>query len=471
MTLWTTQAIAQATRGTSHGSFVVNGISIDSRTTAPKDLFIALKGPNTDGHDWVSRALDAGATGALVHQPVPGADPNRLVMVHDTFEALQALGREGRNRSGARVIGITGSVGKTSTKDMLAHILGNFGPVHAAVGSFNNHWGVPVTLARMPVGSRYGVIEMGMNHAGELRTLTALSRPHIAAITWVSDAHLEFFRDVSDIADAKSEILEGVQAGGIAVLPRDNPFFGRLEARARNMGLNILTFGQHGEADVRLLDLVIGAEQTTVSARLGKEKLTYAIGAPGAHWARNSLAALAVVNALGLDAEQAARTLATLVPSLGRGRTRTIPLPDNRGNITLIDESYNANPASVRAALEALAAVRPTTAAEGRRIAALGDMRELGVSGPDLHRALAQEILALGINQVYTAGPLMINLHEALPSDIRGAHTADSTALALALAPDLRDGDILMVKGSFSTRMGHIISALDAMAETTSQPA
>lgn len=470
MTLWTAQAIAQVTGGTSHGSFVVNGISIDSRTTAPEDLFIALKGPNTDGHDWVSRALDAGAAGALVHQPVPGADPNRLVMVHDTFEALQALGREGRNRSGVRVTGVTGSVGKTSTKDMLAHILGNFGPVHAAVGSLNNHWGVPVTLARMPTGSRYGIIEMGMNHADELRALTAMARPHIAIITWVSDAHLEFFCDVSDIADAKAEILEGVQAGGIAVLPRDNPFFGRLEARARNMNLNILTFGQHGEADVRLLDLVIGAEQTTVSVRLGKEKLTYTIGAPGAHWARNSLSTLAAVSALGLDAEQAAHTLATLVPSLGRGRTRTIPLPDNRGSITLIDESYNANPASVRAALEALAAVRPATA-EGRRIAALGDMRELGPSGPERHRSLAQEILALGINQVYTAGPLMMNLHEALPSDIRGVHSTDSTALALALAPALRNGDILMVKGSFSTRMGHIISALDALAGTTSQPA
>ncbi len=467
MTLWTSSDIAKATDGKSSGAFPVIGLSIDSRTTAPGDLFIALKGPNSDGHDWVRQALESGAAGALVHKAVPDVNPDQLIMVSDTFTALHALGQEARSRFGGRVVGVTGSVGKTSTKDMLAHILGNFGPTHAAFGSFNNHWGVPVTLARMPADARYSVVEMGMNHAGELRALTALARPDIAIITWVSDAHLEFFRDVSEIADAKAEILEGVQTGGTAILPRDNPFYERLEARARDLNLNILTFGQHGEADVRLLDLVIGAEQTEVSVRLDREGLNYTIGAPGAHWARNSLAALAVVHALGLDTTQAARTLATLVPSQGRGRTRIIPLPDRRGCITLIDESYNANPASVRAALEALAAARPGPG--GRRIAALGDMRELGPTGPERHAALAKEIVELGIEQVYTAGPLMMNLHEALPPAIKATHAVDSATLASSLAPALKNGDVLMVKGSFSTRMGHLVSFLEAMTDSVSE--
>ena len=467
MSLWTSEAIAHATCGRSTSHFEVSGVSIDSRSIQPGDLFIALKGPRNDGHDWVSRALEAGARGALVHRPVEECDSGRLITVPDTFQALNALGCAARDRYMGQVVGITGSVGKTSTKDMLAHVLSGMGKTHAAVGSLNNHWGVPVTLARMPADGQYAIIEMGMNHAHELRALSKMARPHIAVVTWVAAAHLEFFTDVRQIAEAKAEIFDGVPPGGCVILPIDNPHYDLLRARAQDRQLRIVTFGSADGADFHLRDVTVTSQGTQVHATCMGEDLRYSLGCIGEHWARNSLAALASVHALALDTRVAARHLSSLAPSTGRGQVYTLELPCERGRIALIDESYNANPTSMRAALAVLAATVPR--AGGRRIAALGDMLELGHTAPDLHRALAQDVIKCGVERVYTVGPLMQNLEEVLPETVRGLHAPNSEALSPALLNDLRDGDVLMIKGSAGSDMKRIRSFLESCTNPSKQ--
>lgn len=458
MSLWTSADIVAATKGTCPGTFAATGVAIDSRAVAAGDLFVALVGPNHDAHAYVAQALEAGAAAALVHRPVDGADANRLVTATDTFVALQDLGRAGRDRFAGRVVGVTGSVGKTSTKEMLALALSPFGAVHAAVGSFNNHWGVPLTLARMPQDAAHAVIEMGMNHAGELTALTALARPDVALITAIAPAHMEFFASTAAIADAKAEIFSGVQPGGTAILPRDSEHFERLAGHARDHGLTVLTFGAHAEADAHLIDAAIDGDRTTVFARIGETTLTFGIGAAGRHWAINALAVLAAARALGLDVKTAAAALGRLEPPKGRGRRAVVRLPGSGGTITVIDDAYNANPASVAAALAVLGQAKPGK--EGRRVAVLGDMLELGAAAPAMHAGLAQEVLAQGIARVYTAGPLMAHLHDALPERLRGAHAEDGAALLAALTQDLRPGDVVMVKGSAGSRMGRIVTAL-----------
>lgn len=464
MSLWTARTIAAAVSGTCPTDFAVTGLSIDSRTVAPGDLFIALVGPSHDGHDHVATALAAGAAGALVHRIPAGVDAeqigDRLIVCADTLEALTALGRAGRDRFSGTVIGVTGSVGKTSTKEALAQVLGAYGPTHAAVGSFNNHWGVPLTLARMPQESRFAVIEMGMNHAGELRALTAIARPHHAIVTWIAGAHLEFFKDIGEIADAKAEIFEGVLPGGAAILPADSLYFGRLKAKAQDLGLAIRSFGSDAAATARMTDVGIASDHTTVTARIGDQDVTYTVGAAGQHWASNSLAVMTLVHSLGLDLAQAATALRAVGPPKGRGARSIHPLPGG-GTFILIDESYNANPASVGAALRTLGT--QSASGTGRRIAILGDMLEMGPSGPTLHADLAQEVLASGIERVYTAGPLMAHLHAALPPAVRALHAADSTALAAQIGQDLSDGDVVMVKGSLGMRMATIVTTLKTL--------
>lgn len=460
MSLWTARTIAAAVSGSCTADWDVTGLSIDSRTVADGDLFIALTGPTHDGHDHVAAALATGAVGALVHRIPDGVDPSRLIVCADTLEGLTALGRAGRDRFTGTVIGVTGSVGKTSTKEALAHVLGTFAPTHAAVGSFNNHWGVPLTLARMPQDARYAVIEMGMNHAGELRALTAIARPHHGIITWVAGAHLEFFNSIAEIADAKAEMLEGVQPGGTAILPRDNEYFSRLYDRAQALGLTIRSFGADPAADVRMETVGIAADHTTVTARIDTLTVPYTVGAAGQHWASNSLAVMALMATLGLDLTQAAQAMRDVGPPKGRGARSLHPLPGG-GTFTLIDESYNANPASVTAALRTLGA--QTAGSGGRRIAILGDMRELGPDGPALHAGLAQEVVASGIERVYTAGPLMAHLHDALPSAVRAEHAADSSALAAWIGSHLSNGDVVMVKGSLGMRMATIVTTLKTL--------
>lgn len=457
--LWTAADIAAATRGTASGAFAAHGVSIDSRTVQPGDLFIALVGPNHDGHAHVAAALGAGAAGALVHTVPGGVAEDRLVVVHDTFTALQDLGKAARDRFTGRVVGVTGSVGKTSTKEMLARVLGEFGTAHAPVGSFNNHWGVPLTLARIPRGADTAVIEMGMNHPGEIRVLTAMSRPHVAVITTVAAAHLEHFASTAEIAEAKAEILDGVEPGGTAILPRDNPHYGRLRAAAEGRNLKVLAFGEAEDADARLIDVAVDGDRTQIFAMISGQKLSYTVGAPGRHWAQNSLAVLAAVSALGLDPARAAAALIDMTPPKGRGQRHRVALPE--GAFTLVDESYNANPTSVEAALAALAGARPE--GTGRRVAVLGDMLELGPAAADMHAALSQEVVARGIDVVYTAGPLMAHLHDALPPGRRGAHAADSARLASTVAGAVRPGDVVMVKGSAGSRMGRVVDALLAL--------
>lgn len=471
MTLWTVHDICAATGGRCAGTWTATGVSIDSRTVAEGDLFIAIAGPTHDGHDWVADALAKGAAGAVVHRVPEGCEADRLVVVTDTFEALNALGRAGRDRFGGKVVGVTGSVGKTSTKEMLARCLGALGPTHAAVGSFNNHWGVPLTLARLPADAAYAVIEMGMNHAGEISALTRLARPHVAIITAIAPAHMEFFGSLEAIADAKAEICEGVAPGGGIVLPADCDQFDRLKATAQDHKLTVLPFGESPLAEqavgARLLDAAVETERTLVFALIGGRTLGYTVGAGGKHWAMNSLAGLTAIDALGDDIATAAAALRDMTPPKGRGQRLRITLAG--GSALVIDDTYNANPRSMAAALAALGAVKPGKDANGRigrRIAVLGDMLELGPDAPAMHADLADVARAEGIELVFTAGPLMEHLHLALPLALRAGHAADSATLAPVVARALRPGDVVMAKGSAGSRMNRVIDALQSLDTT-----
>ena len=454
--LWTRAEAAAATHGTpSGGMWEASGVSIDSRTVQSGDLFIALQGPNHDGHDHVAGALAQGAVAALVHRLPKGvADDAPLLLVKDTMEGLQDLGRASRDRSNARIVAVTGSVGKTGTKEMLRLVLSAQGPTHASIGSFNNHWGVPLSLARMPKNVRFAVFELGMNHAGELLPLTAMVRPHVAAITTVEAVHMEFFASTEAIADAKAEIFAGLEAGGTAILPRDNRHYGRLAEAAASA--TIRTFGSHIEAHARLLDCGIDPASTVVFALVDDKALSYRIGIPGLHWAMNSLAVLQIVKALGGDFEAAAKALAGMSAPKGRGERRTIAVEG--GTVELIDESYNASPVSMRAAIATLASAKPAKGA--RRMAVLGDMLELGEASAALHQSLHETLETWNIDQVFTAGPLMEHLFKALPPHRQGGHAADSQALAPLVLAALKAGDVVMVKGSAGSRMGRVVQTL-----------
>ncbi len=454
--LWTSAEAAAATAATpSGGMWEAFGVSIDSRTVQPGDLFIALEGPSHDGHDHVAGALAAGAVGALVHRLPAGVPEDApLLLVKDTMVALQDLGVASRNRSAAHIVAVTGSVGKTGTKEMLRLVLSNQGPTHASVGSFNNHWGVPLSLARMPKGVRFAVFELGMNHAGELTPLTRMVRPHVAAITTVEAVHMEFFASTEAIADAKAEIFAGLETDGIAILPRDNRHYQRLAAAAS--GARILSFGSHIDATARLLDCGVDPASTAVFALLDDHPLSYRIGIPGLHWAMNSLAVLLIVKALGGDADAAAHALAGMSAPKGRGERRTVTVTG--GTAELIDESYNASPVSMRAAIATLASAKPAKGA--RRIAVLGDMLELGPSSAALHQGLAETVETWGIDLVFTAGPLMAHLRQALPEQRRGGHADNSEALAPLVKQAVKAGDVVMVKGSAGSRMGRVVQTL-----------
>jgi len=443
-------------------------VSIDSRTVAPGDLFIAVRGPRFDGHDYVAAALEAGAVAAVVDQ-VPecaseqasgqaGIDPARLLVVGDTVEALNALARFARARArDLRVVGVTGSVGKTGTKDMLALALGALGPVHVTMGNLNNHWGVPLTLARMPVATRFAVIEMGMNHAGEIAPLSRLVRPDVAVITAIAPAHIAFFGTEAAIADAKAEIFEGLTKGGTAILPRDSQHFRRLRTVALAAGAGRVTgFGCHSDADARLLDVALDPGNVRVFMVSDTESFGYRLGADGRHWAINSLAVIAAVQALGADPRAVLGSFGQVAASKGRGERTDVSMPG--GRLTLIDESYNASPMAVKAAIETLALAR--TGAGGRRVAVLGDMLELGETGPDLHAGLAAPLVEQGIDLAFTAGPLMSHLDAALPAKLRAGHAATSEALVPLVTAAVRPGDVVMVKGSLGSRMSAVVRAL-----------
>jgi UDP-N-acetylmuramoyl-tripeptide--D-alanyl-D-alanine ligase len=460
--LWTAADAARATNGESRGDFTATGVSIDSRTVVPGDLFIALAGPNFDGHAYVRDAFDRGAVGAVVAKADVDSGDRALVVVADTFAALNALGSAARDRTRAKVIGITGSVGKTGTKDLMSSALAALGSVHASIGNLNNHFGVPLTLARMPRDIDFAVIEMGMNHAGELRALTAIARPDIAVITTVEPVHLEFFDGIVAIADAKAEILEGVTDGGVAILNRDNASYRQLAAAARANGLDrVVGFGEAADCEVRLLDCEHGAAGNCVSATIDGEPLQYELAIDGRHWAINSLAVIAVVNVLGADVSLAADAMSRMAPPEGRGARYHFELMT--GPVEVIDDSYNAGPVSMRAAFAVLGCAKPATG--GRRIAVLGDMLELGGEGETLHAGLAPDIVDNGIDQVFTAGPLMAALFEALPATVRGQHAGSADSLIQPLIGALRAGDVVLVKGSHGSAMHRVVAALRAFAD------
>jgi UDP-N-acetylmuramoyl-tripeptide--D-alanyl-D-alanine ligase len=458
--LWTADGFVRATGARVSGAFEhANGASIDTRTLQAGDLFFAITGDARDGHDFVRAALEKGAAAAVIAEDraaeFEGVGP--LVIVPDVLDAMRQAGRAARARTDARVVAITGSVGKTGTKEAMRLVLSRLGQTHASVASYNNHWGVPLTLARMPAESAYGVFEIGMNHAGEILPLTAMVRPHVAVITTIEPVHIEFFPSIWGIADAKGEIFSGLEPGGTAVINRDSPYFERLRAHAgASPAGRIVTFGEHASADVRAERIELRPDGSLVEARVFGRSVSYRIGTSGRHVALNSLSVLATLQALGLDLDAIAEALPDLKPPVGRGE-RTMLRVDG-GEVLLIDESFNANPASMRAALAVLGSLDMPPG--GRRIAVLGDMLELGTEGPTLHRGLADPVTASNADIVFAVGPLMTNLVEAVPPSLICAHTGASADLVSRICDEIRPGDAVMVKGSKGTRMTPIVQAL-----------
>ena len=460
--LWTAADAQAATGGRTSGDWSATGVSIDSRTLQKGDLFVALQGPNFDGHDFLDAAYDNGAAAAMV-QHAPGgrlADQPHL-LVDDTLGALWRLGAAARARSQAKIAAITGSAGKTSTKEALRHCLAAQAETAANAGSLNNHWGVPLSLARMRPEVTYGVFELGMNNPGEILELARLVRPHVAVITNVEVAHIGNFKSIVGIADAKAELFQAMEPGGRAVLNREHPLFHHLRAKAQEAGIEtIVGFGAHAEAEVRLVSFTPQAEGSRVEVSVFGQTLSYHLPSHGRHVALNSLAVLAASELLGADLCKAAVALEAVPPLKGRGTRHRINGYD--GPFELIDDSYNANPASMRAAFDVLAQSRPQ--ADGRRIAVLGDMLELGSHAEQLHTGLAAD-LAAAADRVYCCGPLMASLFAALPEDKRALHAPDSSALAPLISSDVRTGDVVLVKGSLGSRMACVVDALMALGQ------
>lgn len=467
--LWTLGEIGAATGGICLGApdAPVTGLSIDSRSLTKGEGFIAIRGPNRDGHAFVAAALEQSAVCAVVDRSFPSGDEEKLVRVGETLEALNALGRAGRARAhNTVVVAVTGSVGKTGTKEALRLALTPSGSVHASVKSFNNHWGVPLSLANMPKDTRFGVFEAGMNHAGEIDALTRLIRPHIAIITTVAPVHLGFFRSVEEIADAKAEIFRGLERGGTAIINRDSSYYERLKSHALKAGATIVGFGEAEDAEARLVKVELHSDGSNVKANILGTPISYALGAPGRHLVQNSLAVLAAVKIAGADLDLATRALSGLQAQAGRGARTFLGSKDRR--IAIIDESYNANPASMRAALATLG-LTPRSKF-GRRVAVLGDMLELGPEGQKLHEGLAEFIDGAGVDVVFACGELMGSLYQALPASRRGAYAKTSEELAPRLVEAVGPGDVIMVKGSLGSRMGPLVEALKRRfgAETAS---
>ena len=459
--LWTVQDMAAAMRADRSGALPdgVTGISIDSRTVAPGDAFVALTDAR-DGHDFVDAALKSGASLAIVAraQRALFAADAPLLLVDDVLDALRDLARAARARTHAKIIAVTGSVGKTGAKEALRLALSADGETHASAASYNNHWGVPLSLARCPANIKYAVFEIGMNHAGEITPLVALVRPHVAIVTTIEPVHLEYFGSLEKIADAKAEIFSGIVPGGAAVINRDNGQYARLAAAARAANVSrIVSFGENTEADTRLMRHSLQADSSCVHASVLGEDVTYKLGAPGKHLVLNSLAVLTAASLAGADLALAALALNQLRAPVGRGARMTLKV--SGGTALLIDESYNANPASMAAAIALLG--QANIGPQGRRIAVLGDMLELGDQGEALHAALAGPIDTAHIDLVYCSGPLMHSLWQALPSGRRGGYAETAAQLEPVVLSGLRGGDAVMVKGSFGSKMGPIVKAME----------
>lgn len=449
--LWTGPELAAATAGRLRHGFDVTGLSIDTRTLKPGDLFIALVGENSDGHAHVGAALAAGAAGVMVAHTDGLAPDVPALVVEDTLAGLHRLGAAGRARFGGRLVAVTGSVGKTTTKEMLRTILSGQGRTHAAEASYNNHWGVPLTLGRLPADAQWCVSEIGMNHAGEILPLAQLARPDVAVVTTVEAAHIGHLGSLEAIADEKVSIAGGLEPGGVLLLPAGHPLLARMRTKAGDA--RVMTFGDGPEADAALLDVDGDADGSLVTARIDGHVKTFRLGAPGRHMAGNAVAALAAAAALGADLNAAAASLAGFAAVTGRGARR--PILDGRAS--LLDESYNASAVAVRAALQVLSLVPAR-----RRVVVLGDMLELGEAGPREHLGLAPAVAAVA-DKVFTCGPLTQGIFEAIPPRLRGAHAVDSAALAPMVAAEISAGDAVLVKGSLGSRMRRVVQALEAL--------
>lgn len=450
--LWTARAIAQATGGTASADFTVQGVAFDSREVKKGDLFVAMKGEFADGHAFIDKAIAAGAAGVICETAID----HPHVLVADSAAALDALGVASRARSHGRIIGVTGSAGKTGTKEALFAALDRFRPgkAHRSVKSYNNHVGVPLSLARMPSTADYGLFEMGMNHAGELAELTRMVRPHVAIVTTIAPAHLEHFGSEEAIADAKGEIFEGLEPGGTAVIPFDSPHYAQLRAKAEKHAAHVVSFGLGEGADVRAIDwLSDGQGGSLVTAQVQDALLCFTIAQAGAHWVSNSLAVLAAVKAVGGDLPAAGLAFAEMEGIAGRGARHRIAVPG--GDILIIDESYNANPASMAATIGQFG-----SESAGRRVAILGAMRELGAGSDDYHAALAAPLVAAGVQFALLVGDEMTPLAKALEGRIDFAHVPDHPAAKARLGELIRAGDAVLIKGSNSVGLSHIVTAL-----------
>ncbi|MCJ7872518.1 UDP-N-acetylmuramoyl-tripeptide--D-alanyl-D-alanine ligase [Phaeobacter sp. J2-8] len=464
MTLWHAQDAARATGGQAIGPWQATGVSIDTRTLQTGDLFVALKAAR-DGHEFVAQALAKGAAAAMVtHIPEGVAADAPLLIVDDVLTGLEALGRAARARTDARVVAVTGSVGKTSTKEMLRKVLSAFGRTHASVASYNNHWGVPLTLARMPADTEFAVIEIGMNHPGEIAPLSRMARPHVAMITIVAPAHLAAFGDIAGIAAEKAAILAGLENRGVAVFNAEVETAAILREAAERAGAQYVGFGGVPEADHQLLQVQLTDGTTLATARDAYSEMTYQIAATGRHFAMNGLGVLAVCDVLGLDRAVAMAALGEWHPVQGRGERQKVSLDDAR-TIELIDDSYNANPASMAASLAVLSATSPDRG--GRRIAWLGDMGELGEAAPTLHAALANQMD--DIDLVHCIGPLCRHLWSALPQEKRGAWCDTIGGLDLDLAGAFQDGDVVLVKGSNFVGLSALVDEIRKMGHSSPQ--
>jgi UDP-N-acetylmuramoyl-tripeptide--D-alanyl-D-alanine ligase len=456
--LWTANEAAQAAQGRLQGAggWTADSISIDTRTLQPGALFVALK-DQRDGHDFVAEAFKRGAAAALVSQRPEGVPESAsLLAVPDTLKALEAMAQARRAILPGKVVGVTGSVGKTSTKEALLLTLAEQGLTHASAASLNNHIGTPLTMARMPRDTQFGVVEIGMNHAGEIRALVPLAKPHVAIVTTVAAVHLENFAGIEGIADAKAEIFEGLAEGGTAIINADNQWAQRLKNHAKAQGARIVTFGQSEAADVRLTSVRTYPEFSECALSIKGVTVRYRLASPGAHFAANSAGVLAAVDALGADPIKAAAALARYKPFSGRGDREAVHGPS--GAFTLINESYNANPASMGAAFALLA--QTPVGPGGRRIAVLGDMLELGPTSPQLHAGLSPALQAEGVDLVFLCGPQMRNLWDALDSRQRGQYAPTSDDLALLVAQEVKGGDAVMIKGSNGLKMIRVVDAL-----------
>jgi len=476
MVLWTSTEAAAATGGRSTTEWSANGVSIDTRTIAPGDLFVALSAAR-DGHDFAAQALEKGAAAALVSRVPEGvSEAAPLLIVEDVRAALEALGRAARARSAAKVVGVTGSVGKTSTKEMLRAVLSGQGRTHAAEASYNNHWGVPLTLARMPADAEFAVIEIGMNHPGEIAPLSRIARPHVAMVTTVAAAHLEAFESIEGIAHEKASIFEGLEPGGTAVINVDLKVTPILRAAAEAQSARIATFGQSEGADYRISDLAIHPGVTVARGSAGGQPVLLKVASEGRHFATNAMGVLAVVEALGLDLAQALLDLGAWEPPAGRGTREEITLDPARAGeyLELIDDAFNANPTSMTAALEVLAASKPRDGVgrlvKGRRIAILGDMLELGPTESELHAALAGDPSMPAVTVVHCVGPRMRALYEALPEAARGRWVETVQDILPEVHRCVDAGDVVLVKGSKGSKVSLVVDVLRKLGQRRPNP-